>query len=183
MPQPQRNLRTPSSAHRTITPRLTSSKRLSCFNYASDLFTQSANSHHHSGTTIMHAHPSATSSGSAVGFKLPTALLSHFHIAHATILHSQTSNNFTQQLLHSIHSNHSATDTCNHYHTITIQHHRTSAAQLALCITSTSAATQARHTASSCNGIGPTSFAHHCKRCAHHSHHFHITNDKHSHEQ
>ena len=168
MLQPQRNLRTPSSAHRAIMARLTSSKQLSCFNHASNLFTQSANSHHHSGTTIMHAHPSATSSSAAAGFKLPTAPFSHFHAAHAAILHSQPSDNLTQQLLHSIHSNHSVTNTCNYYHTITTRHHRISAAQLAFYLTDTSTATQAHHTASFRNGIEPTSFAHHYKRCSHH---------------
>jgi len=63
----------PSSAHHAITLRSTSSKRLSRFNLISTLSTQSANLHHHLGTTTMHAHPSATASGITVGFKLPAA--------------------------------------------------------------------------------------------------------------
>lgn len=122
MQQPQRKLRTPSSAHHAITPRLTSSKRLSCFNLVFTLFTQSANSHHHSGTIITHAKPSATSSGSTVGFKLPTAPPSKKK-PHTT------SRNLTQQPSHSICSNH----LCNPHPQLLSHHHNT--AQQHFCIT------------------------------------------------
>ena len=66
------------AAHHAITLRSTSSKRLSRFNLISTLSTQSANLHHHLGTTTMHVHSSATASGVTVGFKLPAASPSQY---------------------------------------------------------------------------------------------------------